>query len=130
MQKSQNKDSYTKLSLIWDFLKGSRMFFLISILAALFVNGLEMISPQIIRVTIDSVIGDKELDLPLFAVSLVERAGGIKTLKSHLWLIAFTIVMLATGSAVFRYVNMYYNSRGVYGLRFCFLLYEIGRAHV
>ena len=112
MQKSQTKDSYTKLSLIWDFLKGSRMFFLISILAALFVNGLEMISPQIIRATIDSVIGDKELELPLFAVSLVERAGGIKTLKSHLWLIAFTIVMLATGSAVFRYVNMYYNSRG------------------
>lgn len=112
MEKLKKQGPYGNVSLIWEFLKGSKMFFVVSILAALFVNAFDMISPQIIRATIDSVIGHKELDLPVFAVNLVESIGGTQTLRTHLWLIGLVIVVLAIGSAGFRYVNMYFNSKG------------------
>ena len=112
MQNLQNQSRYTTLSLVWDFLSGSRSFFFVSILAALSVNLFDMLSPQIIRVTIDSVIGDQELKLPAVVVEAVECGAGLSYLKSHLWLAGAAIVFLAAGSAVFRYINQYFNSKG------------------
>lgn len=112
MQNLQNQSRYTTLSLVWDFLSGSRSFFFVSILAALSVNLFDMLSPQIIRVTIDSVIGDQELKLPAVVVEAVEHGAGLSYLKSHLWLAGAAIVFLAAGSAVFRYINQYFNSKG------------------
>ena len=112
MQNLQNQSRYTTLSLVWDFLSGSRSFFFVSILAALSVNLFDMLSPQIIRVTIDSVIGDRELKLPAVVVEAVEHGVGLSYLKSHLWLAGVAIVFLAAGSAVFRYINQYFNSKG------------------
>lgn len=112
MQNVQKMSRYTRLSLVWDFLAGSRMFFAVSILAALLVNVFDMLSPQVIRATIDSVIGDQELKLPAFFIKIMERSVSLSYLKNHLWAAGAAIVLLALGSAVFRYVNLYFNSKG------------------
>ena len=108
----QEQKKYTKLSLVWEFLKDSRGYFIISILATLAVNALEMISPQIIRTTVDSVIGDKALELPSLAMKIVRRIGGVEYLRSHLWVIGLVIAGLALAGAGFRYIYMLYNSKG------------------
>lgn len=102
----------SRLSLIWNLLKGSRIFFIISILATLMVNVFDMISPQIIRTAIDSVIGDKELELPGMVAEMAGRYGSTEYLRSHLWVVGLMIIFLAAGSAVFRYIAMLFNSRG------------------
>ena len=109
---SSTINSDTRLSLIWNLLKGSRLFFVISIFATLMVNVFDMISPQIIRTTIDCVIGDKELELPGIVSELAGRYGSTGFLRSHLWAAGGAIVLLAACSAVFRYVSMVFNSRG------------------
>lgn len=103
---------YTKLSFVGEFLKESKWYFIISIAAVLLVNVFEMIIPQVIRSTVDSVIGDAPLDLPDVIVRLVEQHGGVAYLRSHLWIICLVIVVLAISSAVFRYLNTLYNSKG------------------
>ena len=108
----QEQKKYTKLSLVWEFLKGSRGYFIISILATLAFNALEMISPQIIRTTVDSVIGDKALELPSLVMKIVRRIGGVEYLRSHLWVIGLVIAVLALACAGFRYIYMLYNSKG------------------
>lgn len=107
-----NSKKYTKISLVWEFLKGSKVYFAISILATLLVNGFDMLTPQIIRTTVDSVIGNKELDVPVFVKQMVEQIGGIGYLKEHLWIIGLVITVIALASAVCRYMNTYYNSKG------------------
>lgn len=102
---------YTKLSFVWDFLNGSKRFFVISIAAGMLVNLFEMIVPQIIRSTVDSVIGDAPLDLPGAVVKLVEKCGGVTYFRSHLWVIGIVIALLAAVGAVFRYMNTLYNSK-------------------
>lgn len=105
-------EQYTKPSLVWDFLKGSKRYFIISIIATLLVNALDMLTPQLIRTTVDSVIGNEPLDVPVFVADLVEGIGGTEYLKSRLWIIGALIVAIALSSAVCRYVYTLYNSKG------------------
>lgn len=104
--------SYTKLSLVWEFLKGSKYYFIISIIATLLVNALDMLTPQLIRTTVDSVIGNEPLDVPVFVKDLADRIGGVSYLKEHLWVIGITIVLIALLSAGCRYVYTLFNSKG------------------
>lgn len=51
--KKKNKTT----SMIWEFLKGCRMMFLVSIFSAVIMALADMINPQIIRMAVDNVIG-------------------------------------------------------------------------
>ena len=104
--------TYTKVSLVWEFLKGSKLYFAVSILAVLLVNALDMLTPQIIRTTVDSVIGTEMLDVPAFIARWVEQIGGVDYLKNHLWVIGLVIALIALAAAVCRYLNTFYNSKG------------------
>ncbi len=108
--------NYTKISLILDFLKGSKHFFAISILSAMVVTALDMLSPQLIRNTVDCVIGSEELKLPGFVVGWIEKTGGVEYLREHIWLIGCVIVAIALVTAVFRYLNMLFNAKGAESL--------------
>ena len=79
--KTKNPTIYTKLSLLWDFLKGSKTYFAISIIATLLVNAFDMLTPQIIRTTVDSIIGTADLDVP----GLVERLDLIDPSPENYW---------------------------------------------
>lgn len=111
-QTDSKKTKYTKLSLVWKFLEGSKTFFVISILATLMVNLFEMLTPQVIRTTVDSVIGEEPLDLPEVCIALIEKIGGTAYLKEHLGIIAAIVLIFAVCGAVFRYIYMLYNSKG------------------
>ncbi len=102
----------TKLSLIWRLLNGSKIYFVISIVSALVLNTLEMLTPQIIRTTVDSVIGQEAFKVPGRIAQVIEVIGGTEFLRRHLWLIGFLIVAVALCSVSFRYLHMLYNRKG------------------
>ena len=107
---------YTKVSLILDLLCGSIRYFVISIFSALCVTGLDMLSPQLIRTTVDCILGDNELKAPGLVQNLVGRIGGVEYLRGHLWLIGGLILILALLSVSFRYLFMLFNAKGAEGL--------------
>ncbi len=89
---------------------------MISILSALIVTGLDMLSPQIIRTTVDSIIGTKEMDLPNFLMHGIEKAGGVERLQSNIWMIAILLIVIAVLTAIFRYIFNLYNTKGAEAL--------------
>ena len=107
---------YTKVSLVLEFLKGNLHFFAISIVSALLVTALEMLSPQLIRTTVDSVIGTEKLDLPGFLIDMVESVGGVEYFRNRIWIIGIAIVIIAGFSALFRYTFNMYNTKGAEAL--------------
>ena len=107
---------YTKVSLILDFLRGSIKYFVISILSALCVTGLDMLSPQLIRTTVDGILGDNELKLPEFLMNWIASVGGVSYLRDRLWLIGGLLVFLALFSVTFRYLFMLFNAKGAESL--------------
>lgn len=98
--------------LIIEFLRGSKRYFFISIFSALCLTGLDMLSPQIIRTAVDSILGDKELQLPEFLMNYLDSIGGTEYLRSHIWIIGGVIAVLAAVSALFRYMFMLFNTKG------------------
>lgn len=107
---------FTKVSLVVEFLKGNLHYFVISIVAALLVTGLDMISPQLIRTTVDSVIGTKEMELPKFVMDIIASIGGVPYLRENIWIIGVLIVIIAILTAIFRYIFNIYNTKGAEAL--------------
>ena len=110
------RQPYTRVSLILDFLRGSIKYFVISILSALCVTGLDMLSPQLIRTTVDGILGDNELKLPEFLMNRIASVGGVGYLRVRLWLIGGLLVIMALFSVAFRYLFMLFNARGAESL--------------
>jgi len=105
-----------KISLVMSFMQGNLHYFVLSILASLAVTGLDMISPQLIRTTVDSIIGTEELQLPSFLTEVVAEIGGVNYLRQHIWVIALIIIGIAGITAGFRYLTSLYNAKGAQGL--------------
>lgn len=95
-----------QLDLIMYFLRGSKRFFLGSIIFAILSSLLDLVNPKIIGFTVDSVIGNKAGTLPV--LSLIP----ISYLKSHLYLIAIAVVIVAIIGALCRYFFSLFNSMG------------------
>lgn len=72
---------------------------------------LDMVNPQLIRYTVDTVLGNEPSSLPDFANRLIDTLGGTAVLRKSLWMIAAAIVTIALLSAIFRYLQRLYNTK-------------------
>ena len=105
MQTKKQKQM-SRSGLLFMFLKGSKRYYALAMAASLMVSLTEMITPQFIRLTVDSVIGSEPLSVPAPIAAAVEAVGGVAALKSNLFLIAVGVVLVALFTGVFRYINM------------------------
>ena len=94
------------------FLEGSKLFFALSILASAGVAGLEMITPQVIRVVVDYCLADDPDSIPALVRGFLDRSGGRSYVLAHLYLAALAVVLVAALTAVCRYLNIWLNARG------------------
>ncbi len=101
--KSTNTPNREKLALLWQFLSGSKRFFLLSILAAGITALADMVNPQIIRAAVDCAIGGKEGDFPAFVMKLVDSIGGFAYLGKNLWIMALAVILVASIQVLSQY---------------------------
>ncbi len=94
-----------KFKLIWNFMKGSRSLYVFSIAAIGFATFIRFIWPMILRVTIDSIIGDKPMQIqgwlaPAFE-SIFQFLGGKSILSQSLWMCSFILILLTLSRGIF-----------------------------
>lgn len=94
------------------FLKNSKRWFVLSTVSALLVSVCELISPQIVRFTVDSVIGNEPPDLPAPILAMVESAGGAHIFRERLWIVALAVVVTAVFNVIFKYCFSVSNTKG------------------
>ena len=99
-KKQQNRETR---ALLWRFLKGSKLMFVVSMLTAALAALSDMISPQIIRAAIDNAIGGKPADFPGWVMRAVNAVGGFAYLGQHLWIMALAIVVVAAVKVASQY---------------------------
>ena len=61
-------------SLLWQFLKGAKRYFFVTVLAAGVTALADMLQPQIIRAAVDCALGGKEGNFPAFIMDAVAAA--------------------------------------------------------
>ncbi len=99
--------------LILRFLKGSKAFFLVCMLCAALSALADMVTPQIIRVTVDNILGSAPTDTLSPAVqSLLNAFGGPEVLRGSLWITALAVVAVALVKVAALYGFRVTNARG------------------
>ena len=92
-------------------LEGSGKYFAVCILLGLLLTVVEMIAPQVIRVTVDSVIDSQPMDLPAWALRWVESLGGVAFLRANMWFIALILALAGLVAALLRYGANMFNAK-------------------
>ena len=109
--KTKEEKAFSR-KLLWDFLRGSKLFFVISMLSAAVAALADMVSPQIIRMAVDNALGGKESNLSPFVMGIVDRFGGFAYLGEHIWIMAAAILVVAAVKVVAQYCFRVYNTKG------------------
>ena len=93
-----------EIKLFWKILKNNRLTYFLSMIST--ISGL---TPIVIMITVDSIIGDKEYKYDILekAVNLI---GGRDFLRSHIYILAFVIVILTGISCIFIFLRNYYSN--------------------
>ena len=99
--------------LIRTFLRGSKAFFLLCMTCAALSALADMVTPQIIRLAVDQVLGAA----PAGGISppvqrLVDAAGGLAFLKTNIWVLALAVMAVALVKAGSQYGFRVCNARG------------------
>ena len=99
--------------LILRFLKGSKAFFVICMLCAALSSLADMITPQIIRITVDNVLGGQSTEnLNSSVQGILNALGGPEGLRSRLWIMALAVVAVAIVKVAALYGFRVMNARG------------------
>ncbi|MBS3741531.1 MAG: ABC transporter ATP-binding protein [Candidatus Cloacimonetes bacterium] len=94
-----------KIKLLWKFLKGSRTLYVLAIVAIALATIFSLLIPLITRFTIDSVIGNKPIELPTFIENAIAFVGGKNSLANNIWICGAVLVLLTGISGLFLYLK-------------------------
>ncbi|WP_432402743.1 ABC transporter ATP-binding protein [Wukongibacter sp. M2B1] len=94
-----------KLKLLLKFMKGNRFIYLGAVAAIGIATCFEMIVPLVLRVTIDSIIGSKPMDIPDWMIVFIEEIGGKSILLRNLWICGGAIIILTIINGIFLYLK-------------------------
>jgi ATP-binding cassette subfamily B protein len=117
-----------KTALVVAAAEDRRFRFLLCCAATLAAVIFSFITPQIIRFTIDSVLGTEPLKVPAFVSTFVDQIGGVGYIKKNIWICAAFILAAALLSA---FCNMFrrYNC-GIIGETVAWRLHNILYSHI
>ena len=112
MRSKQNTaEQRAKISLVWQFLKGAKRYFAITVLAAGITALADLLQPQIIRAAIDCALGGKPGSFPDFVMRAVNAVGGFPYLGQHLWIMALAVLAVAVVQVISQYTFRVSNTK-------------------
>lgn len=109
--KSGQKTAGGKMRLLRRFLRGCIIGFLFCMLAAILSTLASTLQPQIVRIAVDGVICNNDVELPSAASALLKKVGGISYFSSHLWVVAALLVGVALVQVLSTYAFRVWESR-------------------
>ncbi|MBR3687853.1 MAG: ABC transporter ATP-binding protein, partial [Lentisphaeria bacterium] len=106
MMKTDNtpQKELTRTGLVRLFLRGSKRWFALAALFTSLVSLLDLLNPQIIRFTVDSVLGGKEPDSGGLLAVLPRLMGGTEFIRAHLLVAACAVLAVSAASLLCRYL--------------------------
>ncbi len=102
---NKKKEPTANILRFYPFTKGFRFSFVLSLLALVVAAVANYMTPQVIRVTVDSVINDTPFQLPGFLISWIDAIGGREVLRSHIVICAGASLVFAVIAGLSNYMS-------------------------
>ncbi len=96
-----------RIKMLYSFIKGFRWLYVLAIVFTMLAIVFNYLMPQVIKIIVDSVIDNKELQLPGLILDYVNSHGGRELLKNNLLLCALSALVLAVLSGLFTFLYRY-----------------------
>jgi ATP-binding cassette subfamily B protein len=93
------------LKLLWSFMKGNRLMYFGAIISIGLATLFSFFSPLVIRLTVDSIIGGKEINAPSIVLRMIEAVGGTTMLAQNLWICGLLLILLSALNGVFTFLK-------------------------
>lgn len=90
---------------LWGYTKGYRPLFVLNFLLLFAELLLSFVSPLVLSVTIDSVLGSIPLNSPWYFTWIVNLSGGISYVKTHIWVMSVLMVTMAALSGLLSFIR-------------------------
>lgn len=91
--------------LLLNFIKGNGIMFVGAGLSVCIAAIFSTLLPLVIKTVIDSIIGDKPMDLPLWVVDIIQAIGGRGWLVENLWICGLVIIVFTGMHGLFLYLK-------------------------
>ena len=91
--------------LLWNYMKGNRLLYLGAIVSVGFATIFTVINPLVLKVTIDSLIGDKPLAGSGWELKIIDVMGGRDFLAQRLWIVGLLLIVLTLGRGLFLFLR-------------------------
>ncbi|WP_077368787.1 ABC transporter ATP-binding protein [Anaerosalibacter sp. Marseille-P3206] len=92
------------LKSIFKFMKGNKHIYVLSIVSIILATFFTILGPLLIRLTIDSIIGNETINKEIL-LKLVDFLGGKEYLKSNIWIIGLILIGLTALRGLFLYLK-------------------------
>lgn len=92
-----------KMKLLISFMKGTLTSYVIAIVFIFISTAVALMNPLVIKIAIDSILGDVPPQLPDFLLTWYENIGGKSYLLENLWLCGLLLVMLSLVNGILSY---------------------------
>ncbi|MFW5776934.1 MAG: ABC transporter ATP-binding protein [Spirochaetota bacterium] len=103
MKKQEQTTKPAKLSLLWEFMRGYRLTYVGAVVAVAIATLAAYVVPLVVRLTIDSIIGDEPVDLPRWLATWITESVTVGYLRLNLWVPAVVILAVTVVAGVFQF---------------------------
>lgn len=93
------------LKLLWSFMKGNRLMYFGAIISIGIATMFSFFSPLVIRLTVDSIIGGKEINAPAIVLRMIETVGGTSKIAQNLWICGLLLIILSALNGIFTFLK-------------------------
>lgn len=87
------------------FLKGNRLLYFGAIFSIAIATFIATLEPLVVKVTIDSIIGDKPLPSSPYLKNIINKIGGKSLLINNLWICSLALILLTAIRGVFLFLR-------------------------
>ena len=94
-----------RIKLLLTFIKGTWGKIIGSVISVILAVAFRFVSPIIIAVTLDSVLGSEPLNLPQFLVDAINNMGGTEMLSQNIWICALVLIAAQAIRSVFLFTR-------------------------
>ncbi|MBX4264781.1 ABC transporter ATP-binding protein [Clostridium estertheticum] len=91
--------------------KGNRVLYIVAVISIAAATFIAMLEPLIIKITIDSVIGNKPMDVIKPLQKIIMAVGGKEVLITNLWICALSLVTLTCIRGIFLFLSGNFSAR-------------------
>jgi len=109
----KNKSNFKK---IFSYADGLKRFLFISAIATTLRVFVNFITPQVIRVTVDSIIGTEPMNFSYPISNIIDAVGGRQGLRENIWLSGACILILSVITCICDYIGRTTIARGSEGI--------------